>query len=108
MTAVQLLSPHPLLTDGVRLRIMGLLSASETPISFNDMIEVLKVTKGNLSTHMARLESEGLVEVKKQFINKKPLTTYVCTDKGRKELNQYLEQIQAFLESNQKNIKRRT
>ena len=77
---------------------MGLLVVSETPVSFSQMLEALELSKGNLSTHMAKLEEESLVEVKKQFVNKKPLTTYMCTKKGRDELNNYLEQIQTLLE----------
>ena len=98
MTAQKTLAPHPLLADNVRLRIMGLLVVSEEPVSFSQLLEVLELSKGNLSTHVTKLEEERLVEVKKQFVNKKPLTTYSCTKKGREELNQYLVQIQNLLE----------
>lgn len=98
MIAPKLFTPHPLLTDGVRLRIMALLAASDVPLSFNQIVETLGLTKGNLSAHMSRLESDGLVDSRKQFVNKRSLTTYECTQRGRETLNAYLEQIQSFLE----------
>lgn len=100
--ALVILSPHPLLTDPARLKILSLLAMNEVPMSFNQVLETLKLTKGNLSAHMTKLQESELVEIKKQFVNNKPLTTLECTPKGRDELNSYLKQIQTILQNQQK------
>ncbi len=92
-----MMTTHPLLGDRVRLSIMGVLAASEVPVSFNELIESLQLSKGNLSTHLKKLEDEELIDVEKQFVERKPRTTYACTANGRKALQQYLEQVQKML-----------
>jgi len=91
------MTTHPLLGDRVRLSIMGVLAASEVPVSFNELVETLDLSKGNLSTHLKKLEDEKLVDVDKQFVERKPRTTYACTRAGREALQQYLEQVQKML-----------
>lgn len=97
-----MLSTHPLLSDRVRLSIMGILGASEKPVSFNDLLEALGLSKGNLSTHLKKLEDEKLITVEKQFVERKPRTTYGCTPAGREALQQYLEQVQHLLQLSKK------
>jgi DNA-binding MarR family transcriptional regulator len=41
------------------------------------------LTRGNLSSHMSKLEQAGYVEVEKKFVEKMPLTVYHLTDAGR-------------------------
>jgi len=97
LIAKTLMTTHPLLGDRVRLSIMGVLAASEVPVSFNELVETLDLSKGNLSTHLKKLEDEKLVDVDKQFVERKPRTTYACTRAGREALQQYLEQVQKML-----------
>lgn len=86
-----------LLADRVRLAIMATLAAAAQPQDFNSLLESLQLTKGNLSAHSAKLEEAGLIEVKKEFVGKKPRTTYACTAKGKGELRAYLAQIESML-----------
>lgn len=86
-----------LLSDRVRLAIMATLAAASEPQDFSSLIESLQLTKGNLSAHSTKLEEAGLIEVKKEFVGKKPRTTYACTEKGRTELRGYLAQIEGML-----------
>jgi len=44
-----------------------------------------------------KLEEAGLVAVKKEFVGRKPKTTYSCTEAGRKEVQNYLAQIELLL-----------
>jgi DNA-binding MarR family transcriptional regulator len=55
------------------------------------------LTRGNFSTHMTRLEEEGYVQVKKEFIGKRPATTYSISKKGRKALEMYRDQMKKIL-----------
>jgi len=95
--AVNFLQTNPLLNDRVRLSIMGVLASSEFEVSFNELKNALNLTKGNLSAHIKKLEKDELVKVKKTFIDNKPRTTYVCSIKGRKALNDYLKKVEELL-----------
>ena len=66
----------------VRLGMMSLLVVQEQ-VDFGQIKENLQLSDGNLASHMAALEKMGYVEVRKQFIGKKPNTTYAITALGR-------------------------
>lgn len=58
----------------------------------------LRLTRGNLSAHVARLECSGYVQVKKSIVGRMPHTQYRLTLKGRKALQEYwaaLDEIRA-------------
>ncbi len=76
---------------------MGILVSAGEPVQFSELIEALDLSKGNLSAHMSKLEAEKLIIVNKEFVDKKPRTTYEFTDLGRKALSDYLEQVQKML-----------
>jgi DNA-binding MarR family transcriptional regulator len=80
----------------VRLGIMAYLSGSDEA-DFVSLRQVLKLSDGNLSTHLAKLEEAGYVRVKKRFIDKKPQTTASITDTGRKAYIAYLDQLKQLL-----------
>ncbi len=91
------LDVHPMLFDRVRLSIMAHLSFASGPVEFTVLVDDLKLTKGNLSTHMKKLEAQGFVRTEKKFISRKPRTTYRCTAKGKKEMRHYLSTIESVL-----------
>ena len=65
----------------VRLGIMSLLMVNEW-VDFATIKKELGLTDGNLSTHILAIEKEKYITVKKQFINKKPNTSYTITKAG--------------------------
>ncbi|HPV55952.1 MAG TPA: transcriptional regulator, partial [Tenuifilaceae bacterium] len=77
----------------IRLGIMSVLMVNDW-VDFNSMKETLSVTDGNLASHMKALEGERYVEVKKQFIDKKPNTTYRATIDGRKAFEEHLDALE--------------
>lgn len=83
----------------VRLGIMSLLMVNED-ISFNNLKEYLKVTDGNLASHLKALEKENMIEVKKQFIGRKPNTKYLSTEYGRKAFNDHLKALESLINTN--------
>lgn len=97
MKTNDLFKTHPLLSDRVRLAIMATLAAENSALPFTDLAERLELTRGNLSAHIRKLEAEGLVEVKKEFIDRKPCTSYFCTEQGLAALRNYLEQVESLL-----------
>lgn len=99
MASSELLNVHPALFDRVRLAIMAHLSLTKEAVDFNTLIAELELTRGNLSTHMKKLEDDGLVHIKKAFIGRKTRTTYSCTSKGKKAIQIYLSAVETVLRS---------
>ena len=62
----------------VRLGLMSILSVNEW-MSYKEIKNLLDLTDGNLASHIQALEKINFIEIKKQFIGKKPLTTYRVT-----------------------------
>jgi len=81
-----------------RLGIMSILMASEE-VEFNYLKERLKLTDGNLSTHLSLLEKERYIRIKKKFAKKKPKTLCQMTEKGRQAFKEYLENLEKIIRS---------
>ncbi len=71
-----------------RLLLMALLSSVESA-DFLFLLKQSRLTKGNLSVHLSRLEEAGYVEVEKSFRGKIPHTEYCLTPQGRSAFDQY-------------------
>jgi DNA-binding transcriptional ArsR family regulator len=69
--------------EPVRLRIMAMLGGVDAA-DFNFLVSTLGLSKGNLSSHVEKLESAGYVQVTKGFNGKITHTSYALTAKGRK------------------------
>ncbi|QKG51740.1 MULTISPECIES: winged helix-turn-helix domain-containing protein [Hymenobacter] len=80
----------------VRLGVMAVLLANEL-VSFNDLKESLDLTDGNLASHVSALEKAGYVLVSKQFIGKKPNTTYTATAAGKQAFQEHLAALEKLL-----------
>jgi DNA-binding MarR family transcriptional regulator len=81
-----------------RLGIMSILMASKEA-EFNYLKERLKLTDGNLSTHLSLLEKERFIRIKKKFVKKKPKTLCQMTEKGREAFKEYLENLEKIIRS---------
>ncbi|MBK8988282.1 MAG: transcriptional regulator [Chloroflexi bacterium] len=79
-----------------RLMIVAILSAVEEA-DFLYLLQRTGLTKGNLSSHLSRLEKVGYVHVEKSFVGKITRTICRLTDEGREALEAYGEQIKAVL-----------
>lgn len=101
-----LASTHALLADRARLTIMATLAATTEPIDFTALLDTLNLTKGNLSAHCQKLEEAKLIQVKKEFVERKPRTTYRCTDLGRREVRNYLSKVERLLKQTEKGVSR--
>ena len=87
--------------EPVRLRIMAILSGVDRA-DFKFMLSTLGLSKGNLASHVDKLERAGYVDVQKSFNGKMPHTDYRLTDAGRTALAGYwaaLDVIRAIPQS---------
>ncbi len=102
MKTSDLLNVNPILVDRVRLTIMANLAIADGQVDFNTLLQELELTRGNLSTHMRKLEQAEFIEIRKGFVGRKPKTTYVCTKQGKKEIKNYLATVEAVLKQTTK------
>ncbi len=84
----------------IRLGIMSILVVNEW-VEFNSVKSLLDLTDGNLASHVSSLEKTGYLEVKKEFVGKKPRTTYRVTAAGRIAFEDHLNALEKLLNSRQ-------
>lgn len=65
---------------------------------FTFLLNQTGLTRGNLSSHMSKLEEAGYIEVEKRFVARKPLTVLKLSEMGRKAFVDYRQQMQQVLE----------
>ena len=80
----------------IRLGIMSVLMVNEFA-DFTTLKEILGVTDGNLASHAKALESENYIFVEKQFIGKKPNTSYRATIIGRNAFNAHIDALEKLI-----------
>ena len=78
-----------------RLAIMALL-ASRRSWAFQELKAELKMSDGNLITHMRTLHKQGLVSVTKEFRGR-PQTTYALTAKGRSAFREHINALEEIV-----------
>jgi DNA-binding MarR family transcriptional regulator len=79
-----------------RLMIVALLSAIEQA-DFLYLLHETALNKGTLSSHLARLEEAGYVEITKTYRGKVPQTLLRLTPAGRKAFNEYRKSLRGAL-----------
>ena len=80
----------------VRLGIMSVLMVNDW-VDFNEMKSLLQVTDGNLASHSSALEKSDYIEIKKEFVGKKPKTSYRVTQSGRDAFAQHINALEKLL-----------
>ena len=87
-----LLSLDRLVHEPARLVILTILAETEEA-EFAFLQRVSGLTKGNLSSHISKLEAAGYLEVRKSFRGKLPATSLKITRAGRTALKNYRKQL---------------
>ncbi len=80
-----------------RLLILAYLSVVESA-NFLFLLNQTGLTKGNLSSHLSKLEDAGYVKIKKEFVGKIPRTLLKITKKGRMAFQDYRKKIGKVLD----------
>nr|WP_255593913.1 transcriptional regulator [Pontibacter sp. HSC-14F20] len=82
-----------------RLGIMSVLLVDDR-VDFNTLKETLQLTDGNLASHLRALEEARYLQVEKQFVGRKPNTTYHATDAGREAFKSHLDALEQLILNN--------
>jgi DNA-binding transcriptional ArsR family regulator len=87
-----------LIHEPSRLAILTALAACEKA-DFVFLLNVTGLTKGNLSSHLSKLQQGGLVEVQKAFEGNHPVTYVRLTHEGREGLEEHWARLDAIRRS---------
>jgi DNA-binding HxlR family transcriptional regulator len=89
---------NKLFENRVRLGIMSVLSVNDS-YDFNSLKETLGVTDGNLASHLKALEENQLIRVNKQFIGRKPNTSYSITETGAVLFRDHIKALEDLIKT---------
>ncbi len=82
----------------IRLGIMSALMVNKE-LSYNALKSLLELTDGNLASHMKALEKVRYVHVRKQFIGRKPNTSYQVSNQGQTAFNTHLSALESLIKN---------
>lgn len=86
-----------LIHEPARLSILTALAACKKA-DFLFLLRLTGLTKGNLSTHLSKLEAAKMIAVHKKFEDKKPITFLEITELGSKKIAAHWERLQQLKE----------
>ncbi|MCJ7487321.1 MAG: transcriptional regulator [Candidatus Aminicenantes bacterium] len=86
-----------LIHEPARLALAAILSVVESA-DFLYLQRETGLTKGNLSSHLAKLEEAGYVAIEKTYRGRIPLTLVRLTDAGTAAYRAYRSRFKKFLE----------
>ena len=87
-----------LIHEPARLAIMTALSSADSA-DFLFLQRLTGLTKGNLSSHLTKLEDAGLVQIRKRFVGKKPNTSVSLSKGGRAAIGEHWKRLENLRES---------
>ncbi len=82
----------------IRLGIMSLLVVNDW-MEYTALKETLDTSDGNLASHIKHLEGKAYIDVKKEFVGRKPQTSYTATELGKKAFNDHLDALEKILKN---------
>ena len=86
-----------LIHEPARLKMMTILYVVEKA-DFTFLTGQTGLTRGNLSSHMSKLEEAGYIEINKVFVDKLPKTLLHLTESGRTAFKNYKNQMLGMLD----------
>lgn len=84
-----------LIHEPARLAILTALSACHSA-DFLFLQRLTGLTKGNLSSHLSKLEEAGLVKIEKQFVGKVPNTQASLSARGRAAIERHWQRLETL------------
>ena len=92
----EIIAVNKLIHEPARMAVISILSVVEEA-DFIFIMNSTGLTQGNLSSHLAKLEEAGYIEIEKTFRGKRPHTLIKLTESGLNELALYLKTVKRFL-----------
>lgn len=89
---------HKAFENKARLGIMSILMVRDAA-TFGELKELLDMTDGNLATHLKAIEKEDFISVNKEFVNRKPQTTYAATKAGKVAFEAHLKVLEELIKN---------
>ena len=80
-----------------RLMILVILHVVENA-DFTFLLKQTGLTRGNLSTHLSKLEENKYIDIKKRFMGKKPRTLIHLTERGRSAIKLYRKNMRQVID----------
>jgi DNA-binding MarR family transcriptional regulator len=80
-----------------RLMILAFLSVVDSA-DFTFLLNQTGLTRGNLSSHLQKLEEVGYISVQKEFVDRIPRTLIRLTDGGREAIQTYRETMRQVVD----------
>lgn len=68
-------------------------------VDFTMLKELLQITDGNIASHISGLEKLGYVSVTKQFVGKKPNTSYAATIAGKEAFTKHIHALEQLIQT---------
>lgn len=84
-----------------RLRLAAVAALLTGPKNFRTLQDLTGATPGNLGKQLEQLEGEGFLASKKEFVGRRPNTTYRLLPYGREQFAQYVALLESLLDSAQ-------
>jgi DNA-binding PadR family transcriptional regulator len=81
----------------VRLGVLTVLQV-EGPLDFTTLSKRFEIADGAIGAHLRKLEDSGYIACKREFVGRRPRTTYSLTPVGRRALKQYMETMQQIID----------
>jgi len=80
-----------------RLLIMTQLAVIDCA-DFTFIMTQTELTRGNLSTHLGKLENAGYISITKEFVEKIPRTLIRITDEGKDAVQDYIANMRQVID----------
>lgn len=80
-----------------RLRLAVVAALLTGPKNFRTLQDLTGATPGNLGKQLEQLEGEGFLASKKEFVGRRPNTTYRLLPYGREQFAQYVALLESLL-----------
>ena len=93
----QLAEVDRIIHEPARLLIVAVLYVVDSA-DFLFLMNQTGLTRGNLSSHLIKLEEAGYVEVRKEFVKKMPRTMLMLTEPGHHAFNHYRRRMKKVLD----------
>ena len=84
-----------------RVRLSVIAALLTGPQNFRALQDLTGATPGNLGKQLELLEGDGFIQSKKEFVGRRPNTTYTLLPYGREQFAQYVALLESVLEKAQ-------